>query len=130
MVIVLSLGVSGFSSTQKQQMLKSSDTVSNKGENAPVPVPSPSFTSVADVAPTLAPAATSPTLKAPIGGSVTAKGPSVSVEDVKGKVKSSSVPAGLPAAERGTAAREEYGYIVTNQRSVLVTYCVDLLYTH
>uniref|UniRef100_A0A4W5LV21 Protein tyrosine phosphatase receptor type Na n=1 Tax=Hucho hucho TaxID=62062 RepID=A0A4W5LV21_9TELE len=96
-------------------------TVSNKGENAPVPVPPPSSTLVADVAPTLAPAATSPTLKAPIGGSVTAKGPSVSVEDVKGKVKSSNIPAGLPAAEGGTAAREEYGYIVTNQRSVLVT---------
>ncbi|XP_029557904.1 receptor-type tyrosine-protein phosphatase-like N isoform X1 [Salmo trutta] len=112
---------------EKQQMLKSSDTVSNKGENAPLPVPSPSFTSVADVAPTLAPAATSPTLKAPIGGSVTAKGPSVSVEDVKGKVKSSSVPAGLPAAERGTAAREEYGYIVTNQSPLSLYDGVKLL---
>ncbi|XP_070297940.1 LOW QUALITY PROTEIN: receptor-type tyrosine-protein phosphatase-like N, partial [Salvelinus sp. IW2-2015] len=112
---------------EKQQMLKSSDTVSNKGENAPVPVPSPSSTSVADVAPTLAPAATSPTLKAPIAVSVTAKGPSVSVEDVKGKVKSSNVPAGLPAAEGGTAAREEYGYIVTNQSPLSLYDGVKLL---
>ncbi|CAB1346895.1 unnamed protein product [Coregonus sp. 'balchen'] len=102
---------------QTQQMLKSSDTVSNKGENSPVPVPPPSSTTVPDVSPTLAPAATSPTLTAPIGGSVTAKGPSVSVE---GKEKGSNVPAGnrdvLAAAGGGTAAREEYGYIVTNQR--------------
>ncbi|XP_055727910.1 receptor-type tyrosine-protein phosphatase-like N isoform X2 [Salvelinus fontinalis] len=110
---------------EKQQMLKSSDTVSNKGENSPVPVPSPSSTSVADVAPTLAPAATSPTLKVPIGVSVTAKGPSVSVEDVKGKVK--SVPAGLPAAEGGTAAREEYGYMVTNQSPLSLYDGVKLL---
>ncbi|XP_070979084.1 protein tyrosine phosphatase receptor type Na isoform X1 [Oncorhynchus clarkii lewisi] len=112
---------------EKQQMLKNSDTVSNKGENAPLPVPSPSSTSVADVAPTLAPAATSPTLKAPIGVSVTAKGSSVSVEDVKEKVKSSNVPAGLPAAERGTAAREEYGYIVTNQSPLSLYDGVKLL---
>ncbi|XP_052379110.1 protein tyrosine phosphatase receptor type Na isoform X1 [Oncorhynchus keta] len=112
---------------EKQQMLKNSDTVSNKGENAPLPVPSPSSTSVADVAPTLAPAATSPTLKAPIGVSVTAKDSSVSVEDVKEKVKSSSVPAGPPAAERGTAAREEYGYIVTNQSPLSLYDGVKLL---
>uniref|UniRef100_A0AAZ3PGF1 Protein tyrosine phosphatase receptor type Na n=1 Tax=Oncorhynchus tshawytscha TaxID=74940 RepID=A0AAZ3PGF1_ONCTS len=112
---------------EKQQMLKNSDTVSNKGENAPLPVPSPSSTSVADVAPTLAPTATSPTLKASIGVSVTAKGSSVSVKDVKEKVKSSNVPAGLPAAERGTAAREEYGYIVTNQSPLSLYDGVKLL---
>uniref|UniRef100_A0A8C7TH61 Protein tyrosine phosphatase receptor type Na n=1 Tax=Oncorhynchus mykiss TaxID=8022 RepID=A0A8C7TH61_ONCMY len=117
----------GTTDLSKQQMLKNSDTVSNKGENAPLPVPSPSSTSVADVAPTLAPAATSPTLKAPIGVSVTAKGSSVSVEDVKEKVKSSNVPAGLPAAERGTAAREEYGYIVTNQSPLSLYDGVKLL---
>ncbi|CAB1329170.1 unnamed protein product [Coregonus sp. 'balchen'] len=93
--------------------------VSNKADKAPVLVPPPSSAP----GPKVAPAATSPPLTAPLGGSVTAKGPSV---DVEGKLKSSYVPAGLPAAERGTAAREEYGYIVTNQRSVLVTYCVDL----
>ncbi|XP_064833047.1 protein tyrosine phosphatase receptor type Na [Oncorhynchus masou masou] len=109
---------------EKQQMLKNSDTVSNKGESAPVLAPSPS---VADVAPTLAPAATSPTLKAPIGVSVTAKGSSVSVEDVKEKVKSSNVPAGLPAAERGTADREEYGYVVTNQSPLSLYDGVKLL---
>uniref|UniRef100_A0A8C8JVV2 Protein tyrosine phosphatase receptor type Na n=1 Tax=Oncorhynchus tshawytscha TaxID=74940 RepID=A0A8C8JVV2_ONCTS len=111
----------------QENMLKNSDTVSNKGENAPLPVPSPSSTSVADVAPTLAPTATSPTLKASIGVSVTAKGSSVSVKDVKEKVKSSNVPAGLPAAERGTAAREEYGYIVTNQSPLSLYDGVKLL---
>ncbi|KAK6315480.1 hypothetical protein J4Q44_G00150090 [Coregonus suidteri] len=113
---------------ETQQMLKSSDTVSNKGENSPVPVPPPSSTTVPDVSPTLAPAATSPTLTAPIGGSVTAKGPSVSVE---GKEKGSNVPAGnrdvLAAAGGGTAAREEYGYIVTNQSPLSLYEGVKLL---
>ncbi|XP_045074766.1 receptor-type tyrosine-protein phosphatase-like N, partial [Coregonus clupeaformis] len=113
---------------ETQQMLKSSDTVSNKGENSPVPVPPPSSTTVPDVSPNLAPAATSPTLTAPIGGSVTAKGPSVSVE---GKEKGSNVPAGnrdvIAAAGGGTAAREEYGYIVTNQSPLSLYEGVKLL---
>ncbi|KAM9447935.1 uncharacterized protein ACWYII_013273 [Salvelinus alpinus] len=110
-----------------QQVLKSSDTVPKKGEKAPVLVPRPSSAPGPKVVPTLAPAATSPPLTAPLGGSVTAKDSSVSVEDVKGKVKSSNVPAGLPAAEGGTAAREEYGYIVTNQSPLSLYNGVKLL---
>ncbi|XP_038843637.1 receptor-type tyrosine-protein phosphatase N2-like, partial [Salvelinus namaycush] len=110
-----------------QQVLKSSDTVPKKGEKAPVLVPRPSSAPGPKVVPTLAPAATSPPLTAPLGGSVIAKDSSVSVEDVKGKVKSSNVPAGLPAAEGGTAAREEYGYIVTNQSPLSLYNGVKLL---
>ncbi|XP_045563407.1 receptor-type tyrosine-protein phosphatase-like N [Salmo salar] len=110
-----------------QQVLKSSDTVPKKGEKAPVLVPPPSSAPGPKVAPTLAPTATSPPLTAPLGGSVTAKDSSVSVEDVKGKVKSSNVPAGLPAAEGGKASREEYGYIVTDQSPLSLYNGVKLL---
>uniref|UniRef100_A0A8C7CDN7 Protein tyrosine phosphatase receptor type Na n=1 Tax=Oncorhynchus kisutch TaxID=8019 RepID=A0A8C7CDN7_ONCKI len=103
--------------TQTQQVLKSSDTVPEKVEKAPVLVPGPK------VVPTLASAATSPPITAPLEGSVTAKDSSVSVEDVKEKVKSSSVP----AAERGTADREKYGYIVTNQSPLSLYNGVKLL---
>ncbi|KAK6309506.1 hypothetical protein J4Q44_G00193870 [Coregonus suidteri] len=105
---------------EMQQVLKSSDTVSNKADKAPVLVPPPSSAP----GPKVAPAATSPPLTAPLGGSVTAEGPSV---DVEGKVKTSYVPAGLPAAETGSAAREEYGYIVTNQSPLSLYDGVKLL---
>ncbi|XP_071004810.1 receptor-type tyrosine-protein phosphatase-like N [Oncorhynchus clarkii lewisi] len=100
-----------------QQVLKSSDTVPEKVEKAPVLVPGPK------VVPTLSSAATSPPITAPLEGSVTAKDSSVSVEDVKEKVKSSSVP----AAERGTTDREKYGYIVTNQSPLSLYNGVKLL---
>ncbi|XP_064803365.1 receptor-type tyrosine-protein phosphatase-like N [Oncorhynchus masou masou] len=84
-------------------------------------LPGPSSAPGPKVVPTLASAATP--ITAPLEGSVTAKDSSVSVEDVKEKVKSSSVP----AAERGTADREEYGYIVTNQSPLSLYNGVKLL---
>uniref|UniRef100_A0A8K9WTX6 Protein tyrosine phosphatase receptor type Na n=1 Tax=Oncorhynchus mykiss TaxID=8022 RepID=A0A8K9WTX6_ONCMY len=116
-LFLLRLPSTSSSYTQTQQVLKSSDTVPEKVEKAPVLVRGPK------VVPTLASAATSPPITAPLEGSVTAKDSSVSVEDVKEKVKSSNIP----AAERGTADREKYGYIVTNQSPLSLYNGVKLL---
>lgn len=102
-------------------MIKNGDAVIEAGKvpaPAPVPVPSPTSAPQPKVAPTLAPA-TSPPLQAPVGGGVTAKGPAVSVVDVEKEKSPAGPEAGLPV-EGSIAAREEYGYIVTNQRLVLV----------